>query len=92
MTKKMEKIIKQYEEKLTLPAIGYKMEILTFEEAKKELNDIYEQFDELRTAMYHYNMISEKDFLETIHTGYTLQQVAYDKLLDLKYTSTTKGE
>lgn len=85
MTKKMENIVKKYEERMDLVVFAYRENLTTFEKAIKEVDKEEEQFDQLITGMYFYNLISEKDMRESMSIRYDVWDKTRDKLYDEKF-------
>ena len=85
MTKKMQKIIKTYEERLDTAVYTYEKGFCTYEEAREELRTEENRLTEMMTSMYFYSLLSDTDFRD----GYPLKTEIYlkymEKLIDLKY-------
>lgn len=85
MTKKAQKMVETYKERLDMTVFSYKQCFVTFDDALIELKKEQEMFENLKTSMYYYGMLSENEHTELVHTPHTLRDEAYNKLLDIKY-------
>lgn len=56
-----------------------KLGYYNFEETYKKLSKLEKEFDQLRTQMFYYDLISTKDFEETVNIGYKMFSKAVDK-------------
>lgn len=74
MTKKMEKIVATMQQKMETIAWEYEHKFIDFGELQKSLHREWGQFDEMRTGMFHYNLISDKDFLDTTNKAFDYAQ------------------
>lgn len=79
MTKKMQNLLKKYESKLDAELRCMKLGYSNFEETYKKLSKLEKEFDQLRTQMFYYDLISTKDFKETVSIGYNMFSKAVDK-------------
>ena len=84
MTKKMAAIVSKYQDKVNLWVSLFEKGHSSIVEAMEDIKYEMECFDELRTNMYHYDLLSEKDFDATAHTSYEIYKVAYDRLRDIR--------
>ena len=80
MTKKMEKLVNKYYEKMDSTVSVYKMGLFDKQEAIELIQREEKQFNELRFSMFAYDLLSEKDLMETTHTGTKKLFECMDKL------------
>ena len=85
MTKKAEKIVNKYTETLELEIFSFEKGLVNFERCVKVLNKDKEQFENLISGMFQYDMLSKNDFKEIYGLGYDLYSKYYDKALDIEY-------
>lgn len=64
MTKKAQKILKEFEEKLQMVDWMYEKEFYDMPKHNKEYRDECNQFQEMISGMLHFNMLSQSDFSE----------------------------
>lgn len=93
MTKKAEKMVATYKEKLEVNANYFITNAVAFSEetgkldkqyefTKGFLKDIQKYFVDMIRGMYRFNMISEKDFDELHGKAYDLYKEKIDKIID----------
>lgn len=83
MTKKAEAIYNKYCDKLELALYMYSNHNYTFAELQKEFGYLEKQFKEMVSGMYHYNLLSEKDYDELFTLGFTTPCNMMNKLLGI---------
>ena len=66
MTKKTQNIVNEMCNRMDKHAYWYSKGIMKFGELQKSLRREVKMFDNLRTGMFFYDLMSEKDFNETI--------------------------
>ena len=93
MTKKAEKMVATYKERLEINANYFITNAVAFNEetgkldkeydfTKGFLKDIQKYFVDMIRGMYRFNMISEKDFNELYEKAYELQREVFEKMLN----------
>ena len=93
MTKKAEKMVATYKERLEINANYFITNAVAFNKetgkldkeydfTKGFLKDIQKYFVDMIRGMYRFNMISEKDFDELHGKAYDLYREIFDKVLD----------
>ena len=93
MTKKAEKMVATYKERLEINANYFITNAVAFSEetgkldkqyefTKGFLKDIQKYFVDMIRGMYRFNMISEKDFDELHGKAYDLHKEIFDKVLN----------
>ncbi len=83
MTKKMEKIVDTMKEKMNDVAWMYEQKYIDFTELQNRTMELVNQFEDMKSGMYHYNLISEKDFDETTHTAWKYRNSIINKIIGL---------
>ena len=93
MTKKAEKMVATYTERLEINANYFITNAVAFKETGKLdkefdfikgfLKDIRKAFVDMIVGMYRFNVISEKDFDELHGKAYDLYREIFDKVLDV---------
>ena len=93
MTKKAEKMVATYKERLEINANYFITNAVAFNEetgkldkeydfTKGFLKDIQKYFVDMIRGMYRFNMISEKDFNELYEKAHELQHEVFEKMLN----------
>lgn len=93
MTKKAEKMVTTYKERLEINANYFITNAVAFNEetgkldkeydfTKGFLKDIQKYFVDMIRGMYRFNMISEKDFNELYEKAHELQREVFEKMLN----------
>lgn len=92
MTKKAEKMVATYTERLEINATYFITNAVAFKETGKLdkehdftkgfLKDIKKYFDDMIRGMYSFDMLSEKDFNELHTKSYDLYHETLDKMLN----------
>lgn len=85
MTQKTQKLINTYSEKLDLEINLFELGFSTYEKAYLNLKELEKDFEKLICTMYHYNLISEKDFRESSGLSWKLYYIRFEKLVELNY-------
>lgn len=85
MTKKMSEITKKLNHNMETIVWLYDHNIITYEKAREELREEEKAFNELRSSMFHYGLLSEKDFMETCHTGTRVYNYMIDKCMEISW-------
>lgn len=83
MTKKTEKLYAKYEEKIRLEFWSYKEGYSSYEHTKDRIYKMFKEFDTLRTHMYYYDLMSEKDFDETCLMADEIMWKYYDMMNEI---------
>lgn len=84
MTKKMDAICKKMERKMEIEFWTFESGYSDFERTRERLRKIEKEFDELKTLMYFYDLISEKDFDATCGYSWEVYTKYFDKMIEIK--------
>lgn len=90
MTKKMTSIVKTYKDRMNQQVWLYEHGFITYEEAREKLNKECKMFDEMRTSMFYYHLISEDDFMQTTNVAFDVDDECFSRLLEIKVSDTNK--
>ena len=84
MTKKMQEIIRKYENKLSLECMMYEDGIQDYESTVKWMREKRNEFEQFKSSLYMYGMISDKDHSETTFTAYEIHNKYINKLWEIQ--------
>ena len=86
MTKKLEKIVAKYNEKLEVEVFMFEKGFNNIDEAMDKLKAKRKEFFALIENMYFYDLLSEKDFLfANNEIALSYYEKAVDKVFDIKH-------
>ena len=84
MTKKMQNMIIKLSEKMNTEFWLYENGFNNFSKAYKCLMEEQHKFDDMRSNMFHFGLISEEEFLDTTHTASDLFYRKVDAMQEIE--------
>ena len=81
MTKKATELVKKYEDKLDTQKWLVDKKFNTVDESLECVRSEKEDFQNLITSMFHYQLLNENDFKELMTIAYKMSDTYVDKIL-----------
>lgn len=81
MTKKATELVKKYEDKLDTQKWLVDKRFNTVDESLERVRSEKEDFQNLVTSMFHYQLLNENDFKELMTIAYKMSDTYVDKIL-----------
>lgn len=92
MTKKVEKIVKTYEEKLDMQVFIFRENICDLETVLKNIREERAMFQNMLSSMFLYYLISKADYEELVYIPCNLADNAREKCWEIKRERESQDE
>lgn len=81
MSKKAIKMLDEYKSKLDMIVFEYEKGFSDFSKSQKNAMEEMKRFENMISSMYHFNLLSEKDYMEFTNVPFKLECEVVDKIL-----------
>lgn len=87
MSKEVKELYEKYSARLDLVVRLYKQGFSSFESSREELRNELHQFNDMRSTMFLYGLISEEDFKDTCELSYEMYDKSFNVILEIHCAS-----